>query len=81
MIVFSSPEVADLRVGDLIDAEQFAEMAGVKRMTIHAYKKKPERYGLPEPVLWFAGVPSWTRQQAKEWLQDRPRGRWPAKAE
>lgn len=79
-IVFSDPAVAETRVADLIDAEQFGEMAGVKRMTIHAYKKKPERYGLPEPALWAAGVPLWTRQQAEGWLKDRPRGRWPEKA-
>jgi hypothetical protein len=79
-IVLIGDDAADLRVGDLIDAEQFGIIAGVKRMTIHAYKKKPDRYHLPEPVVYFAGVPAWTREQAETWLASRSRGRWPESA-
>lgn len=71
MIFLSDSAVAELKVGDLVDAEDFGKMADVDRLTIHAYRKQPEKYGVPEPVLWAAAVPLWTKDQVREWLAAR----------
>lgn len=71
MIVFNADGVADLTVGELVDAEDFGELVGVQRLTIHAYRKQPDKYGIPEPALWAAGAPLWTKDQVREWQATR----------
>lgn len=62
---------ADVPLKELVDAEEFGEMVGVQRLTIHAYRKQPDKYGVPEPAIWGAGAPMWTRDQVREWMSSR----------
>lgn len=71
MIVLQMDGVADLKISELVDAEDFGRMVGVQRLTIHAYRKQPDKYGVPEPALWAAGTPLWTREQVEEWQAAR----------
>lgn len=71
MIVLNAPGIGDLKISELVDAEEFGDMVGVQRLTIHAYRKQPDKYGIPEPALWAAGAPLWTRDQVEDWKADR----------
>lgn len=71
-IVYIAERARGLKLSELIDTEEFAEMVGVQAGTIHAYRKKPERYEIPEPVAYIGSVPVWTRRQAVDWVNHRP---------
>lgn len=98
------PDVGRRRLDDFVDAEEFGQILGVDRKTIHAYRKLAapaerdlarilKRYGrpdhpevvkaqraverararqVPDPRVYVAGVPMWTRQQALTWRNGRP---------
>jgi hypothetical protein len=107
-IVLMDGQAGQLRLDDLVDAEGFAEILGVKRLTIHTYRKlaanaerelvslartkapghpdvikarrrleQARARQIPEPIVYVAGVPMWSRQQADDYRSSRPSGRWP----
>lgn len=62
---------ADVPLSEIVDAEDFGKMVNVDRLTIHAYRKHPDKYNVPEPAMWAAGVPYWTKTQVREWQESR----------
>lgn len=70
-IMLRAPKADKLRLSELVDVTGFAEMAGVKPLTIHAYRKIEDR-GVPDPVAYIGNVPVWTRKQVHAWLATRP---------
>lgn len=73
-ITLSDPTVAELKLSDLVDIVGFAQMCDppVQPLTIHAYRKRPDRYAVPEPVAYIGNVPVWTRDQVTDWIAARP---------
>jgi len=69
-----------LRLTDLVDIAEFAELAGVQPRTIHSYRHPANRreggtttlYNVPEPVAHIGQTPVWTRKQVDAWIKSRP---------
>jgi hypothetical protein len=84
-IVMTAETAAKLKLSELVDIDGFAQMAGVKPLSIHAYRKPyrktkkggqiirvPVQNPVPEPVAYVGNVPVWTRRQVAKWLAGRP---------
>lgn len=73
MIRLSEGASASLRIEQLVDIDGFAKMCDLKPATLHAHRKRPDIYQIPDPVAWFGNVPVWTRRQIRDWMVLRRR--------
>lgn len=54
---------------ELLNPRRLAEMTGVQLNTVHAWRKRRDTSGMPEPDQYFGRTPLWKPATIIPWLR------------
>lgn len=54
---------------DMLNPRQLSELAGVQLNTVHAWRKRRDTCGMPEPDTFAGRTPLWRESTIVPWLR------------